>query len=66
MSRLDVEFKALDGTILRGRVYPASQKGAGVVLCPGVGPKSSSARCLRATRYSWIAVQLSQRDDGLA
>ena len=32
----DVEFRTLDGTILRGRVYPTVEKGPGVVLCPGV------------------------------
>jgi hypothetical protein len=34
----DVEFKTLDGLTLRGSLYPAQQKGPGIVITPGVGP----------------------------
>jgi fumagillin biosynthesis transferase len=34
----DVEFKTIDGVTLRGRVYPANERGAGIVLSPGVSP----------------------------
>ena len=30
------KFRALDGTILRERLYVASQPGTAVVMCPGV------------------------------
>jgi hypothetical protein len=33
----DVEFKVLDGTILRGRLFPASSRGPGIIMTPGVG-----------------------------
>lgn len=36
----DVEFPAIDGIILRGRLYPAPEKGPGIVLCPGVSLSS--------------------------
>lgn len=32
----DVEFKTLDGLALRGWLYPASQRGPGIVITPGV------------------------------
>ena len=35
-SHQEVEFKTLDGTKLKGRVYYGAEKGAGLVLCPGV------------------------------
>lgn len=35
-SREDVEFKTVDGTILRGRLYPATVRGPAVVMTPGV------------------------------
>lgn len=33
----DVEFNTLDGLTLRGWLYPASARGPGVVITPGVG-----------------------------
>lgn len=33
-----VEFKTLDGLVLRGFLYPADTKGPGVVMTPGVSP----------------------------
>lgn len=41
-SHQDVEFKTLDGITLRGIIYHATDKGAAVVLCPGV----SLTQCL--------------------
>jgi hypothetical protein len=32
----DVEFKTLDGLTLRGWLYPASKRGPGIVITPGV------------------------------
>lgn len=34
--REDVEFKALDGIVLKGFLYPADIKGPGIVMTPGV------------------------------
>ncbi|KAL6817691.1 DltD N-terminal domain protein [Trichoderma camerunense] len=31
----DVEFKALDGTVLRGVIYPAQKRGPGIIMTPG-------------------------------
>ncbi|GKT64372.1 N-terminal alpha/beta hydrolase domain protein [Colletotrichum tofieldiae] len=31
----DVEFKTVDGVTLRGRIFPAADRGPGVVMCPG-------------------------------
>lgn len=31
----NVQFRTLDGIYLRGRLYPAAQKGPAVILCPG-------------------------------
>ncbi|KAL2828560.1 Alpha/Beta hydrolase protein [Aspergillus pseudoustus] len=31
----NVQFKTLDGTVLRGRLYPAAQRGPAVILSPG-------------------------------
>lgn len=36
MSSENVEFKTMDGVTLRGRIYPASQVGIGIVISPGV------------------------------
>jgi hypothetical protein len=38
----DVEFKTVDGTILRGRLFPAKDRGVGVVMSPGVSPRYQS------------------------
>jgi hypothetical protein len=35
-SQEDVEFKTVDGVTLRGKVFPAKERGAGVVMSPGV------------------------------
>jgi hypothetical protein len=35
-SQEDVAFKAVDGTVLRGRIYMAENPGPGVVMSPGV------------------------------
>jgi hypothetical protein len=32
----DVEFKTIDGLILRGWLYPAASKGPAVIMTPGV------------------------------
>ena len=32
----DVEFKTVDGLMLRGRLYHSGALGPGVVMCPGV------------------------------
>lgn len=32
----DVEFKTLDGLVLRGTLYPSQTKGPGIVMTPGV------------------------------
>jgi hypothetical protein len=34
----EVEFKTLDGLTLRGWLYPASKRGPGIVITPGVSP----------------------------
>jgi len=36
MSRLDVSFPTLDGLTLRGWLYPASKRGPGIIVSPGV------------------------------
>ena len=47
----DVEFKTIDGVTLRGRAYPATEKGAAVVLCPGVSVKTLTKTILRMNRH---------------
>jgi hypothetical protein len=37
--RLDVEFKTLDGLTLRAILLPASKRGPGMVMSPGVRVK---------------------------
>lgn len=39
LSEQDVEFKALDGTVLRGTLYPISGRGPAIVMTPGVSQK---------------------------
>jgi hypothetical protein len=34
----EVEFKTLDRLTLKGRLYPASRRGPGIILTPGVSP----------------------------
>lgn len=36
MAHEDVEIRTLDGTILRGHLFPAKGRGPGVVMSPGV------------------------------
>jgi hypothetical protein len=33
----NVEFNKIDGTTLRGKLFPAKERGPGVVMIPGVG-----------------------------
>ncbi|KAF9737639.1 hypothetical protein PMIN03_000187 [Paraphaeosphaeria minitans] len=35
LSEQDVEFKTLDGTVLRGTLYPSSDRGPAIVMSPG-------------------------------
>lgn len=35
----DVEFKTLDGTVLRGTLYPTGDRGPAIVMSPGVSPR---------------------------
>jgi hypothetical protein len=34
--REDVEFQTLDGLTIKGWLYPASKRGPGVIMTPGV------------------------------
>jgi hypothetical protein len=34
-----IKFKTIDGIDLRGRLYPAAQRGPAVILTPGVSNK---------------------------
>ena len=36
MSRLDVEFRTVDGLFLRGWLYPAAQRGPALIMTQGV------------------------------
>jgi hypothetical protein len=44
--RLDVEFKTLDGLTLRALLLPASKRGPGMVMSPGVRVIIRTACCL--------------------
>ena len=44
MQHEDVEFRTIDGLLLRGRVYPANERGPGIILSPGVSRASATAR----------------------
>jgi hypothetical protein len=37
LSHEDVEWKTLDGLTIRGWLYPASKRGPGIIITPGVG-----------------------------
>ena len=41
MSRLDISFPTLDGLTIRGWIYPASKRGPGIIVSPGVSELSS-------------------------
>jgi hypothetical protein len=43
----EVEFKTLDGLTLRGWLYPASKRGPGIVITPGVSPSELWAPFVR-------------------
>jgi hypothetical protein len=42
----DVEFKTLDGLTLRGWLYPASKRGPGIIITPGVSQSQLQAPCI--------------------
>lgn len=36
MAYYETKFRTIDGVELHARVYPAAQRGIGLVMCPGV------------------------------
>lgn len=58
----NAEFKTIDGVILKGLIYPASRRGPGVILTPGVSPQNYYAHSIpRETDQR--PVQCGQRND---
>lgn len=47
LPRISAEFETLDELTMRGRVFPASQRGPAMIMSPGV--------CTRAARWLVLA-----------
>jgi hypothetical protein len=54
----EVEFKTLDGLTLRGWLYPASKRGPGIIITPGVSQSQLQAPCIHfiARDQDWQAL----------
>ncbi|KIA75679.1 hypothetical protein HK57_00540 [Aspergillus ustus] len=58
----EVEFKTLDQLTLRGRLYPASQRGPAIIMNPGVGePSCPKPTCSRSLFYRSLCIPHEQQ-----
>lgn len=61
MSHERVEIRTLDGTILRGHLFAAKERGPGVVMSPGVSPSTNAHLVfIELPKHSDVSLLLNQ------